>query len=466
MDLVFFEQVIIKFLFTRDGIKDRVINYITPEIFDDICHVNIIKKIKAMYIEFSRIPTVSELKLQFEKQEHYDSLMKAINVDISQYSDDYLFKECEKFIRTKLATNYCIECVQTINDDKMEKAPTYPDKIREALAFSFDTAVGIDYIEDGEKLYDYLHCPDSVIPTGIRWLDRLIGGGVHSKSITLFMSETNMGKTLIMTSLCTNMLFLNKNILYLTCEESADRISNRITANIFDHCINDLADIDKPTFLHRFNEIKNRVKSKLIVKEYPPKRINCNDIRNLIKEIEIKKKIIPNIAFFDYIELINPTFMLKSDNSNSICTRVTEEARAIGVEYNIPIVSADQSNRDGYGTSEMQLKHSGSSIGIQQTADISIGVTQPPEFIDANRYSWKIMKSRFGGKNKKGVVGMDVTRMRVFDVNSGVEDDFSDETNNRPKQPTDQSTTAAVSMINDSIKKNEGLNNQSIMEWD
>jgi predicted ATP-dependent serine protease len=347
MDLSFFEQVIIKFLFTRDNLKERAINYITPTIFDDLYRQQIIEKVKLLYGEFGKVPTVNELKLQLDKQEQLDALMAAINIDISTYSDEYLFKECEKFIRTRLATNYCIECVQTINEDKLDKTQIYPDKIRESLAFSFDTSVGIDYLEDGEKLWDFMHDKDSVIPTGIRWLDKLIGGGVHSKSITLFMSETNMGKTLIMTSFCTYMLFLNKNILYVTCEESADRISNRITANIFDHCINDLNLIDKPTFLSKFNEMKLKVKSKLIVKEYPPGRINANDIRNLLKEIEIKKKIIPQIIFVDYIELINPTYMLKSDNSNSICKRVTEELRAVGVENVIPMVSADQSNRDG-----------------------------------------------------------------------------------------------------------------------
>jgi replicative DNA helicase len=465
MDLTFFEQVVIKFLFTRDNLKERVINYIIPEIFDDLQRRKIVEKIKSHFHEFSKVPTVSELKLQLDKQEQLTSLNESINVDISQYSDEFLFKECEKFIRTKLATNYCIECVQTINEDKLDKTQIYPDKIRESLAFSFDTNVGIDYLEDGEKLYDYLHNKDSIIPTGIRWLDRIIGGGVHSKSITLFMSETNMGKTLIMTSLCTNMIFLNKTILYVTCEESADRISNRITANIFDYCINDLHQIDKPTFLNIFEDVKRKVQSKLIIKEYPPKRINCNDIRNLIKEIEIKKKIKPNILFLDYIELVNPTFMLKSDNSNTICQRVTEEVRAISVEHDIPAVSADQSNREGYGASELQLKHSGSSIGIQQTADLSIGVTQPPEFVEANRYSWKLMKSRFGGKNKKGVVGMDVTRMRVFDVGDDAVDDLESETYTRP--PSVQTNqNKAEEIIKNNIKSNEDKNNTSLMEWE
>ena len=553
MDLLFCETVIIKFLFHDPELRDRTIHYLTPEIFDDYNNSLIITAAKKFFEEFEQFPSINEMKLELPSEECYNKLIEILNVDLSTYSKEYLLQNCENFIKQKLTINHFAECSSKLKEDKYEEAKPFTDKIRESLGFTFNAELGLDFLEDEERIYNFLHKKDSVVPFGIDILDFATKGGAHEKSLNFFLAEcveentkvkirimktnweylevpikevkqllknnivqvsspdgwvgvkkyiekgikklmkltinnrelyiskkhlyetntgwvfakdlktkkhailmndnnyhafniestskkgnvvditvdhpnhryftdgvsshnTNLGKTMIMCSCAASNIMRNKKVLYITCEMAEDKISERVLANIWDHSINELDTINKEYFHGRFVTMRNEVKGNLQIKEFPPSTINANNIRNLMKEYEIKKKFKPDIIYLDYLELVKPIYMRKADNSYSECKRTAEEVRAVAVDYAIPVVSALQTNRDGFGSAEITLKNTADSIGLAFTGDLVIAITQPQELVDAKQFFLMILKNRYGENKVKGKVGVIKDRMRIINI--------------------------------------------------
>jgi len=250
-------------------------------------------------------------------------------------------------------------------------------------------------------------------------LNKCIDGGFHEKSLTLFMAETNMGKSLIMASLAVDSMLRNKNVLYITCEMSEDKISERVMSNLFDVNLHDLRLLPKNTFHEKFIKIRKEAQKKIIIKEYPPRAINANHIRNLVKDLEVRKKFKPDIIYVDYLGILLPIFKNKQDNTYLEVKRISEEIRALAVEMAIPFVSAVQTNRKGFGDAEIDLTDISDSIGTAATADVIIGVTQSKEFKEQGKYQWIMLKNRYG-INKFGFpVNVDYDKMRITDDEDG-----------------------------------------------
>lgn len=421
MDITFCEDVIIKFLFQNEQLRERTITFIKPEIFDEHNNIVIVKIIKEFYGKYNKMPSITEMKMELPDDASYKKLTDIMNLDLTGFSNEYLLDECQVFMRQKLSINCFFECTQHLKEAKFAEAGKYPDILRESLAFSFNTDLGLCFLEDEERIYNFLHNTDKVVPFGLTFLDRNTKGGAHEKSLVLFLAETNLGKTLILSSLASNNIKSNKKVLYITCEMSEDKICERVLANVWDHNINDLGTINREVFFRRFEDMKASMKGRLEIKEYPPSTINANDIRNLIKEYEVKKKFKPDIIYLDYLELVRPSFSRKSDNSYTDCKRVSEEIRAIAVEHGIPIVSAVQSNRDGMGKSELSMKNTADSVGIAFTGDIVFGVTQSPELLEAGKFSIQILKNRYGLNKLKCLINVDKPKMTISDSDEDID---------------------------------------------
>jgi len=419
MEPVFFEKILIKLMFTEDKVRDRVMPFLVPDIFDDHKNIQIIKDVIQFNKRFEKFPSVAEMKLDMKNEEAFNQLFEIMDMDVSEYKSEFLEGEIEDFFRKKLISNVNVDVAMSLNNDKMEELKQSPDKLREAIAFSFDTKVGLDFMDEEDRLYNYLHNRDKYIPSPIQALNKCIDGGFHEKSLTLFMAETNMGKSLIMASLAVDSMLRNKNVLYITCEMSEDKISERVMSNLFDVNLHDLRLLPKNTFHEKFIKIRKEAQKKIIIKEYPPRAINANHIRNLVKDLEVRKKFKPDIIYVDYLGILLPIFKNKQDNTYLEVKRISEEIRALAVEMAIPFVSAVQTNRKGFGDAEIDLTDISDSIGTAATADVIIGVTQSKEFKEQGKYQWIMLKNRYG-INKFGFpVNVDYDKMRITDDEDG-----------------------------------------------
>jgi len=415
MDIIFFEKVLIKFLFIDEKIRDKVIPFLVPEIFEDHKNIQLIKSILSILERFEHFPSISEMKLELNNEEVFNRLIEIKEMDINEYKKEFLLEQIEEFIRNKMVHNVNVEIVMSLNSEDNESLKQAPDKLREAIAFSFDTKVGLDLFDEEERLYNHLHNKDRVIPTSITQFNRLIEGGFHEKSLTLFMAETNLGKSLIMTSLGVDCILRNKNVLYVSCEMSEEKISERVMSNMFDIATEDLKLLTRSKFHEKFESIKKQVKNKFVIKEYPTKSISVNHIRNLVKELKVRKKFVPDIIFVDYLGIMNPIYRNKGDNTYLEVKRISEELRAVAVELGLPIVSAVQTNRGGFGDAEIELTDISDSIGTAATADIIIGVTQSEEFRKMGKFNWIILKNRYGLNKHTFPVNVDYYKMRIFE---------------------------------------------------
>jgi len=236
----------------------------------------------------------------------------------------------------------------------------------------------------------------------------------HRYYTNAFVSHnTNMGKSLIMAGLAANQILLNKNVLYVTLEMSRHKMTERVLANCFDMDMYQLKLLTREKLHVNFQRLRERVKHKLVVLEYPTRTINTSTLRQVCKELEVKKGFKPDIVFVDYMGIMLPIQMRADENSYSEQKRVAEELRGLAVETGIPWVSAVQTNRGGFDSTNIDLKDTADSIGTAATADIIIGVTQSDEQRQFGKYSWIILKNRYGINKRRTTIGVNYSRMRV-----------------------------------------------------
>jgi len=417
MDPLFFEKILIKFLFSDIEVREKILPFLIPDIFDGFSTKEIVQTIISFIEKNDSFPTIPEMKLELHSKDAFDCLFESLDIDISDYNKEYILEKMEDFFKRKMILNELAQAASALKEDDLDGLTETPDKIREKMAFSFNTEVGLDLFSDvgRDRIYKHLHSKDKVVSSGLKTIDKLITGGFHEKSLSLFLAETNLGKSLIMCSLAVNALLDNKKVLYISLEMSEEKITERILSNLFDIDIGKLRFLTKKSFDSKFKTIGSKFSNKFSVKEFPPRSLNTNKIRNLLKELKVKRGFVPDIIFVDYMGLMVPINTKNGDNSYGEQKRVSEELRAIGVEFGLPVVSAVQTNRGGFSSATIDLTDVSDSIGTAATADLIVGVTQTDEYREAGRYCFIILKNRYGINKMKQNVCVEYPKMRIFD---------------------------------------------------
>jgi replicative DNA helicase len=456
MDPREFEENIIELLFRDKEARDKLLPFLDPDIFDSEEHQSIVTHCIDFQTKFQKFPKVGELKIAIKEKKVFEHLTKVLNKK-EEFDGEFIKGEVENFIKHKLLWKQIIKTTEGLNTNDTEVINSAADRIRESLTFSFDTSIGIDILEDGERLYNSLHETNKVVSTGIPDIDKMIDGGFHEKTLTLFMGETNIGKTLTKCAIASNCLLDNKKVLYVTLEMSEEKISERIVANIFDIEVNNLKTIPKDRFLHKLETISKTLSSKLVVKEFPSSSINTNRLRSLLKDLETKKDFKPDIVFVDMVDIMLPNRLTKNVNTNTELKNICSEIRGLATETGIPFVSSRQINRDGYGDAQIDLKNSAESIGTTTVADIIFGITQTEELREARKYLFILLKNRSGINKTKCTVTVNYSKMRLSN-----NDDEDNETNENSATVVDQ----AASKILNTLTTNKKTERNKILEID
>jgi replicative DNA helicase len=456
MQPIEFEKIVLKFMFQDESARDKILPFLDAKIFDDFHHKEIVKNILMFEQKQGKFPTIPDMKLCLDKEEVYNRLIEIINLDLTEYSFEPLMSEVEDFFKKKLIWNVTAEIADNLKEDKIGKISIAPEHLRQALAFSFKSNIGFNIFEDVNRFYDFIHNPDSVIPTGLDNLDRVIGGGVHAKTLTVFMAQANLGKTLLKCAIASNMLMRNKNILYITLEMSEEMIAERIYQNIFNFDKESLYVLTRDKFDMKVNSIKEKLKNSLYIREFPNKGANINTIKNLLKELEIKKKFKPDCIFIDYLGIMAPLYLLKSDNTYTEGKRVSEEVRGLAVESNVGIVSSIQSNRSSFDEVITSMSDMADSIGPAATSDVIVGISQTEEMRTAKKFSGIILKNRYGLNKIRMSFNVNYDKMSVTDESSKNEIPLSDA--NKIKEAIDLTTTQ--------IKKESDSEKRKIIDFD
>ena len=412
----------LKLILTDSKIRDKVFPYLDLKIFDNFGCKEIVKKIKQFESKYDSFPSFKDLKLFIDKKDVYEELDNINNLDISDYKNEFVLDNVKEFIKGKLIFNYLALAHEKLNDGNLDDIGPFADKLKEANSFSFDDNVGLDLFSDeGEQLmYEHLHSEDECIPTGILGFDEMIRGGLHRKSVTVFVAQSNLGKTLIKCAVAANMILNNQKVVYVTCELSEPYVGERILQNMFNVDRDRLGNLSREEFGRVYKKFKEKIKNNLIIKKYGAGKSNVNHLKMLFKELHDKKKFVPDILLLDYLGIFGAYGATKNSNSNDIGKLKCQELEAFAYEYDVPVLTSAQSNRSGYGRSDIDPTHIADAIGIFTETDVVIGVTQTEELreLDPPQFTWLLLKNRFGLNLKQLQVGICYEKMKLYNLDS------------------------------------------------
>lgn len=347
-------------------------------------------------------------------------------------STDWLITETERWCKERAVYLALLESISIHNGQVKDKGTeSIPTLLAEALAVGFDDHVGHDYLADFEERYEFYHTTQERIPIGIEYFDKITKGGIPKKTLTVCMAGTNVGKSLFMCSSACNMLEAGHNVLYITMEMAEERIAERLDANLLNIALDDIEGIPKNTFFNKIKAIGEKTKGKLFVKEYPTASAHAGHFESLLKELAIKKSFVPDVIFIDYLNICCSVRYKAGGNVNSytMIKSIAEELRGLAVKHKVPIISATQTNRTGFTSSDPGLENTSESFGLPATADFMFSLTTDDQLEQLGQLMVKQLKNRFATKNKikRFVVGVDYDKMRIYDVEQSAQEDIVDD---------------------------------------
>jgi len=423
------ERTALTHLVNNEEYARKVLPFIKVDYFADRVDRTIYEEISKFVDKYNKIPTQTslEIEVQYRKDLNGDDFAKVIEVikslEPTKVDFDWLVDTTEQFCKDRAVYNAIVEGISIIDGkDKNRDADAIPSILTDALAVGFDNRVGHDYLEDTQERFDYYHTIEKKIPFDLEFFNKVTKGGLPPKTLNIALAGTGVGKSLFMCHVAANCLSQGKNVLYITLEMAEERIAERIDANLMNVSIDDLHELPKQMFDDKINEIIKKTSGKLIVKEYPTASAHTSHFRGLIKELAIKKTFKPDIIFVDYLNICASSRFKGAQNVNSYMyiKSVAEELRGLAVETNVPIMSATQTTRSGFTSTDIGLEDTSESFGLPATADFMFALISNEELEELNQIAVKQLKNRYNDPttNKRFVLGIDRAKMRLYDVDA------------------------------------------------
>jgi replicative DNA helicase len=422
------EETILAGLISNDEYARKVLPFLQNDYFDQQSHQTVFVEVAQYVDSYNSIPTKGALKVSIdEKSNINEEQYKQINdmIDSLSYDDktdlDWLVDKTEKFCQDKAIYNAVRESILVLdgNHKQLDKG-AIPELLEKALGVSFDNSVGHDYLDDSDERYNFYHTKEDKIPFDLDLMNVITKGGVSRKSLSVALAGTGVGKTLFMTHCAAANLTAGLNVLYITMEMAEERIAERIDANLLDLTVDQLREVPRDVYEKRLGRVKNKSTGKLIVKEYPTASAGSNHFRHLLNELKLKRNFKPDMIYIDYLNICMSSRirMGGSVNSYTLIKAIAEELRGLAVEFNVPIMSATQTNRTGFSSSDLNLEDTSESFGLPATADFMFGLISTEELESLGQLMIKQLKNRWGDTNahKRFVVGIDRSKMRLFDA--------------------------------------------------
>ncbi len=445
------ERTALTQLVTNEQYARKVLPFIKGDYFADKTERTIFEEITKFVDKYSKIPTQTSLEIEVSgrkdlNEEEFKKVVAVIKtLESTDVDFDWLVNTTEQFCKDKAVYNAIMEGISIIEGKDKRRGPdAIPSILTDALAVGFDTRVGHDYLVDADDRFDFYHTVEEKIPFDLEFFNRITKGGLPPKTLNIALAGTGVGKSLFMCHMAANCLSMGKNVLYITLEMAEERIAERIDANLMNISMEDLHDLPKQMYDNKIAKIVKSTSGKLIVKEYPTASAHTGHFRGLIKELAIKKSLRPDIIFIDYLNICASTRFRGQTNINSYMyvKAIAEELRGLAVETNVPIMSATQTTRSGFTSTDIGLEDTSESFGLPATADFMFALISNEEIDGLNQIAIKQLKNRYNDLtvNKRFVVGIDRTRMQLFDIKSEEQSDLVDSNQKEFAEPVFDNT--------------------------
>jgi len=421
-------KTILRSLLTNEEYLRKVVPFLKPNYFEGPLKL-IFKQIAAFVEKHNTLPTLEAFRIDLEQNEKIsDDMFTEVSAMLPEIfspvdiDPDFLLEKTENWCQERALHIAIMESINILDgkNEKMTKN-AIPEILSEALGVAFDTNIGHDYIDNAEDRYEFYTRVEEKLPFDIELLNKITKGGLPDKTLNIALAGTGVGKSLFMCHVGANALLQGKNVLYITMEMAEERIAERIDANLLDIPIDQLDKMPKTMFTEKVNNLAKKTVGKLIVKEYPTGAAHVGHFRALMKELKLKRSFVPDIVFIDYLNICSSSRMKSMGgaiNSYTYIKAIAEELRGLAVEFAVPVVSATQTTRSGYTNSDPGLEDTSESFGLPATADLMFALVSNEELEQSGQIMIKQLKNRYNdpNRNKRFVVGIDRSKMRLYDV--------------------------------------------------
>ena len=433
------EFLILRNLLYNEEYLRKVVPFLKSEYFEDEKQKIVYQEISSFVEQYNELTTKEVLCIEIEKRKDItDSMFKDITDFVGELHDSptdlqWLLDTTEKWCRDRAIYLALIESISLADGkDDAKGRDAIPSILSDALAVSFDNHVGHDYLIDYEERYESYHRKEDKIPFDLEFFDKVTKGGLPNKTLNIALAGTGVGKSLFMCHFASSVLLQGKNVLYITMEMAEEKIAERIDANLLNINIQDITDLPMSMFESKVTDISKKTQGSLIIKEYPTAAAHSGHFKGLLNELALKKSFRPDIIFIDYLNICASSRYRAGSNVNSYSyiKAIAEELRGLAVEANLPIVSATQTTRSGFASSDVDLTDTSESFGLPATADLMFALISTEELETLNQILVKQLKNRYNDPtiHKRFVVGIDRAKMRLYDCEQKAQEDIIDNT--------------------------------------
>ena len=434
------ETIILKNLIHNEEYSRKVLPFLDKEYFMEQTDKLLYTEVSKFINKYNNLPTKEALVIELDdtplKEEEFENvtgLLDYLEGQNDEKSDiQWLLETTEKFCQDKAIYNAVVSSIKILDEPKKSESDkgAIPGILTDALSISFDPHVGHDYLLDSDDRFDFYHKIEKKIPFDLEYFNKITQGGLSSKTLNIAMAGTGVGKSLFMCHFAANCLSQGYNVLYITLEMAEERIAERIDANLLNIKLDDLKSLPKSMYDKKIGDLKSKIKGRLIVKEYPTAAASTNHFRALLNELNLKRNFKPDIIFDDYINICSSSRIRPGQyvNSYSYVKSIAEELRGLAVEYKVPIMSATQTNRQGFQNTDVGLEDTSESFGLPATADFMFAIISNDQLEEASQILVKQLKNRYSDptSNKKFLVGVDRAKMKLIDLGDKSQSDLVD----------------------------------------
>lgn len=427
------DQTIVGALVTNEKFARKVMPFIKPEYFNSTAERFVYNTAAKHLTTYNALPSKEALLIELANHpiaegDHKTTSDLINSIEPQTTNFEWLIEQTEKFCQNRAIYNAINQSIQIFDGvDKTASVGAIPKLLSDALAVSFDTSIGHDFLTDFDQRYEFYHRKESKLAFDLDLFNTITGGGVSRKTLNIVLAGTGVGKTLFMCHCAAANLSAGANVLYITLEMAEERIAERIDANLLDTPIDQLQLISKENYLRKIGKIQEKTVGKLIIKEYPTASVGVSHFRYLLSELKLKRNFVPDIIYIDYLNLCVSSRIKYSNSVNSYTyiKAIAEELRGLAAEANVPIISATQVNRAGFTSSDIGLENTADSFGLPATADFMFALSSSEELASLNQIMVKQLKNRYKDENtlRRFVIGVDKSKMRLYNCEQSSQDD-------------------------------------------
>lgn len=433
------ELLVLTNLMKNEKFMRKTLPYLKSEYLRENHEKRLLMEIQKYILKYNNPPSVEAIRLSLEgaqnlSEQEYNRCNETLDaIDSGEASRDlqWIIDQTEKFCQERAIYSAIMESITILDGKEGNRSKgAIPGLLSDALSVSFDPNIGHDYIDDYSARYDFYHRVENRIPFDLDYFNKITRGGLPRKSLNIAAAGVGVGKSLFMCHYAASVLNNNHNVLYITLELAEEKVAERIDANLLNVTIDDLLKMPKDMYVKRMEKLRDRIKGKLVIKEYPTASANAAHFRALLQELALKKNFKPDVIIIDYLNICASSRVKPGSNVNTYVyvKSIAEELRGLAVEFDVPILSATQVTRSGYTSSDPGMEDTAESFGLPATADMMFALVSTEELENLNQIMVKQLKNRYNDPtlNKRFTVGIDRAKMKLYDLEQVAQSNITD----------------------------------------